>query len=246
GLYRPMTSTTTSRCSARSRSRSSADGWRVKSDTGGRASRTASTAARMPRSPSDRTIHPTLRAGSSSSEVSIMSTPPLRTSGSKGNRPAVRIHSMTSMQPPQAWPVTNRGGPCQLHGWVGSRSPKELKARVTPLHPDILRLAGVGDLQGLTGEEGGSQRPRMDVVDAGPGAKMHLRRAAVKARDPVGPQPVVQVGVVAHAQERLGITPGRLGVQVGDDGDLVLPANHRQDGTDRRIGECGVDVGGAG
>ena len=59
----------------------------------GWASRTASTAASIPRSPSARTIHPTFRAGRSSSEVSKSKTPPSRTSGSVGNRPAVRIHS---------------------------------------------------------------------------------------------------------------------------------------------------------
>jgi NAD(P)-dependent dehydrogenase (short-subunit alcohol dehydrogenase family) len=81
GLYRLMIPVTTSRCSARSRARSAAGGRRVKSDTGGRATRTASTAARMPRSPSARTINPTCRAGRSSSEVSRSRTPPSSTSG---------------------------------------------------------------------------------------------------------------------------------------------------------------------
>jgi hypothetical protein len=44
------------------------------SETGGRARRTASIAPRMRRSPSERTIQPTLRAGRSFSEVSRMST----------------------------------------------------------------------------------------------------------------------------------------------------------------------------
>ena len=35
------------------------------------------------------------------------------------NRPAVRSHWMTSMQPPQVRPVTGRAGPAQVHGSVG-------------------------------------------------------------------------------------------------------------------------------
>jgi hypothetical protein len=54
----------------------------------------------------------------------------------------------------------------------------------------------------------------------------------------------MQVGVVTGPQERLGIGPGQRGIQVRDDGDLVLPADHRQDAADRRVGEGGVDVGG--
>jgi hypothetical protein len=55
---------------------------------------------------------------------------------------------------------------------------------------------------------------------------------------------VVQVGVVAHPEEGLGVTPGELGIQVRDDSDLVLPADDRQDGADRRISEGVVNVGG--
>lgn len=52
----------------------------------------------------------------------------------------------------------------------------------------------------------------------------------------------MQVGVVAHPEERLRIASGRLGIQVRNDDDLVLPANHRQDAPDRRISKRGVDV----
>jgi len=38
--------------------------------------------------------------------------------------------------------------------------------------------------------------------------------------------------------------PGELGIQVRDDGDLVLPADDRQDAADRRVSEGGVNVGG--
>src|SRR5450756_51502 len=109
----------------------------------------------MPRSPSERTIRPTLRAGRSSSEVSRMSTPPCRTCGVKGNRPAVRIHSITSRQPPQVRPVTDLAGPDQAQG-----------PRVGPVDADVLGLARIGYLKPLAGQKSGSQRPHVDVVHA--------------------------------------------------------------------------------
>jgi hypothetical protein len=82
------------------------------------------------------------------------------------------------------------------------------------------------------------------LIDAWPGAEMHLGGPAVETRDAVHPQPVVHVGVVAGPEERLGVAHGEVGIQVRDDSDLVLPADHREDGADRRIREGGVDVSG--
>ena len=84
-------------------------------------------------------------------------------------------------------------------------------ARVAPVHPDIFRLAGVGDLERLAGEESCPQRARVDIIDARPGAEMHMGGSAVKTRDAVRPQPVVNVGVVAGPDEGLGVAPGEAG-----------------------------------
>jgi hypothetical protein len=50
----------------------------------------------------------------------------------------------------------------------------------------------------------------------------------------------MHAGVVAGAQERLGVAPGQGGVQVRDDRDLVVPADHRHDRADPRISERGI------
>ena len=41
----------------------------------------------------------------------------------------MKVSSITSTQPPQVGPVTERAGPCQVHGPAGSRSPKRSRAR---------------------------------------------------------------------------------------------------------------------
>src|SRR5262245_16700605 len=63
-----------------------------------------------------------------SSLVSKMSTPPSSTLGFAGKRPAVRIHWMTSIHPPQVGPVTAEERPAQTQGSVGSRSPYAVSA----------------------------------------------------------------------------------------------------------------------
>lgn len=52
---------------------------------------------------------------------------------------------------------------------------------------------------------------------------MDLGGAAVKARDAVRPQPVVNVGVVARPEEGLGVPTGEPGIQKRNDRNLVLP-----------------------
>lgn len=66
----------------------------MKLDTSGRPTSTASAAVRRPRSPRARTIHPTLRAGKSSSEVSMIGTPLPRTPGIGRGRSVVSIHPL--------------------------------------------------------------------------------------------------------------------------------------------------------
>ena len=170
GLYLPIMSTTTSRCSERSRARSAGVGRWAKSETGGRATRTVSTAARMPRSPSERTIHPTWRAGRSSSEVSRRRTPPSSTSGGMGS--VLRRGSsrrLPGTRPAGAGDAARWAAPAPGLGWL-TRAERGQRARFGPVVADVLRLAGVGDLERLTDEEGGAQRARVDVVDvrAGP------------------------------------------------------------------------------
>jgi hypothetical protein len=55
--------------------------------------------------------------------------PAIQHVGANENRPAMKVSWITSTQPPQAWPVTVRAGPCQLHGPAGLRSPKKSRAR---------------------------------------------------------------------------------------------------------------------
>ena len=70
---------------------------------------TPSTALRMPRSPRERIRRCTHTAG--------------------GSRSAIVVWSTTSMQPPQVRPLTSRYDPAQVHGSVGSLSPKSVRAR---------------------------------------------------------------------------------------------------------------------
>jgi SnoaL-like domain len=65
----------------------------------------------------------------------------------------------------------------------------------------------------------------------------------MESGDAVAPEPVEHVGVVAVAQKRLRVSPDELGVEVGDDGDLVLAADRREHGSDPGIGECSVQIG---
>ena len=46
------------------------------------------------------------------------------------------------MQPPHVGPVTDRAGPAQVQGSVGSRSPYDVSAAgSSQCEPDVLRLA---------------------------------------------------------------------------------------------------------
>ena len=115
--------------------------------------------------------------------------------------------------------------------------------RVVPPPAEVLRLAGLGDLQPTAGQQGRAQRRDVDLVDGRTGAEVHLGRPAVERRDTVAPEPAQQVGVVAVAQERLGVASYQVGVQVRDHGDLVVAADGREHRPDLRVAEGGVEVG---
>jgi hypothetical protein len=57
---------------------------------------------------------------------------------------------------------------------------------------------------------------------------------------------VVQIRVVTGPQEGFGVAAHQFGVQMGNDGDLILATHHREDAADLRVGERGVDIGGPG
>lgn len=59
---------------------------------------------------------------------------------------------------------------------------------------------------------------------------------------PHSQQPVVQVGVVAGAEERFRVGAGEFGVQVGDDRYLVLTSGDGEDAADPGVREGIVDV----
>ena len=132
----------------------------------------------------------------------------------KGNNPAASSHSMTSRHPPPgpASDRTRRARPGPGARW-GSRSPYDVNARGSAQSiPTSSRLPGLGELQRSAGEQGGAQGGGVHLIDARPRPEVHLGRAAVEAGHSVGPQPVVQVRVVAGADEGLRIAPRDLSV----------------------------------
>lgn len=72
---------------------------------------------------------------------------------------------MTSRQPPQLPAVTDRAGPCQLHGSVASRSPNEVRARGSAQSTPHPRTHPGSVISTVPPEKGGAQRAGVDVVD---------------------------------------------------------------------------------
>ena len=137
------------------------------------------------------------------------------------------------------------GRPGPAPGFGGLAFAKGLQGLwVGPVDADVFRLARLGDLELLTGQKSGSQRPHVDVVHARSRTEVNLGRATVEARDAVRPEPVVQVGVVTGPQERLGVLASEVGVQVRDHRDLVVATDDGEDAADLWVGEGGIDVGG--
>ena len=77
------------------------------------------------------------------------------------------------------------------------------------------------------------------------GAQMDLRGAAVEAAQTAGGQEVVKMSVVGVAEEGLGVSADDLGIEVRDDGDLIVAADSGAYGADRVVGEGGHEVAGA-
>ena len=84
----------------------------------------------------------------------------------------------------------------------------------------------------------------MTPVDRRTGTELHLRRTAIEAGDTLGPQPRQKIGVVAVAEERLGVCTHELRIEMRHDGDLVLATDRREDRANLRVGEGRVEVGG--
>src|SRR5450631_3595304 len=125
------------------------------------------------------------------------------------------------------------GRPGPAPGFRGLALPEGLQGpRVGPVDADILGLARIGDLEPLARQKGGPQGLNVDVVDARSRTEVELGRAAVETRDAVRPEPVVEVGVVTGPQERFGVLPSDVAVQVADHRDLVLPTDDGEDGAD--------------
>lgn len=167
---------------------------------------------------------------------------------SAGPRPAAITHGSTSRQPPHVRPVTARRGPAQRHGEAPApgaladaaravvvRARHRLarpelgeRPRVQPVDAVVLRLPRLRDLQPPSRQQSGPQGRGVHLIHSRSRPQVHLGGTAVEARHAVRPQPLVQVGVVAVAEERLGVRAHGVRVQVTDHGDLVLPA-HRGD-----------------
>jgi len=82
----------------------------------------------------------------------------------------------------------------------------------------------------------------MYLIDSGSRAEVNLGGAAVEAGDAFVPQPVQHVGVVAIAEERLGVGADDLAVQVRNNRDLVLAPHRGQHCSDLRVTERGIQV----
>jgi predicted Zn-dependent protease with MMP-like domain len=89
----------------------------------------------------------------------------------------------------------------------------------------------------LAAEQSGGQRRQMVGMDGRSRADMRLGRSAVEARDPVEPQPVQQVRVVAVTEEPRGVLADDVSVEVAEHGHLVVAADRREDRAHGRIGE---------
>jgi hypothetical protein len=81
------------------------------------------------------------------------------------------------------------------------------------------------------------------VIKMRPRSEVHLGRASVIARHANVPQEVVQVCIIAVAEERLRVRCEDLAVDMRDDRDLIVTADRREHGPDTRICECRLDIG---
>ena len=109
--------------------------------------------------------------------------------------------------------------------------------RVRPAQLHLAEPVHLMQLQFATVEEGRTQRSGGHRVEPAGAAEVDHGRSAVVPGDPVIPQPVEQVGVVAVAEEGLGIRRHDIGIEERQDGDLVVPADRGQHGLDVRVGE---------
>ena len=73
-------------------------------------------------------------------------------------------------------------------------------------------------------------------------AEVHHDRAPVVRDDPEVPEEGEQVGVVAVAEERLGMCRYQLGIQVFQELDLIIAADGGDDGLDGGVRKGGVDI----
>ena len=115
------------------------------------------------------------------------------------------------MQPPQVGPVTDAlgSGPGPGLGRLAVAVRRE-RRRVVPVAAEVLGLAGLGDLQPAAVEQRRPQRAQVDVVHApGPAPRWTWVEPPWNDGDAVGPEPAQQVGVVAVAEERLGVARAR-------------------------------------
>ena len=173
----------------------------------------------------------------------MIRTPPSRTLWANGNRPAVRSHSITSRQPPHVRPSTDRDGPYQAHGSVGSRSPNDSRARGSPQSMPM-SSAWPGSVISRVSPvvRAARQRPCVDVVHAGSrarGAPVTIPRRSWRRRSPRAS------GGCWCCRSFRGTAWDRSGGgrRRGEGhADLVLPADDGQDRADLRVGERGVDV----
>ena len=141
--------------------------------------------------------------------------------------------------------MTDARGPAQVQGSVGSRSPYDVSAAGSSQSlAEVLRLARLGDLEPARRSSSAARSERTWTSStAGPGPRCTCVEPPWNAGDAVGPEPAEQVGVVAVAEERLGVGAHEVGVQVRDHRDLVVAADGGQDGPDLRVAERRVEVG---
>jgi hypothetical protein len=94
---------------------------------------------------------------------------------------------VTSYRPGRPVPAPRLGCLAFAEGLQGTR--------IGPVDADVLGLARIGDLESLTGQQGCSQRPCVDVVDGRSRTEVDLGRAAVEACDAGCPEPMTRCGI---------------------------------------------------
>ncbi len=145
---------------------------------------------------------------------------------------------MISKLPPHVGPETTRSPLCQYQP-VSCSVGTSLSSVATSSHEPSKsreRLNGC-QLDCVAGEQGAAKRRKRHGMHATGAREVHEGRSSVVPNDAQVPEVVEKVRVVAVAEEARRVRRDDLGIQVGENGDLVTATNRGQDGLDRVVGK---------